>query len=145
MLNWGVIGAGTIARVFCNGMRFSRTGRIAAVASRGRERAEALAGPFAIAGRFGSYEELLADDAIDAVYLSTIHPAHAEWAIKAAEAGKHLLVEKPIGLNHLEAAAIIDAAAAHDVFLPPAAPRRASPASCWPAWTVSASTTPTCG
>ena len=43
MLNWGVIGAGTIARVFCNGMRFSRTGRIAAVASRSRARAEALA------------------------------------------------------------------------------------------------------
>ena len=117
MLNWGVIGAGTIARVFCNGMRFSRTGRIAAVASRSRERADALAGPFAIGKRFDRYEDLLADDEIDAVYLSTIHPAHAEWAIKAAEAGKHLLVEKPIGMNHLETAAMIDAAAAHDVFL----------------------------
>lgn len=117
MLNWGVIGAGAIARVFCNGMRFSRTGRIAAVASRSLERAEALADPFAIAGRFDRYDALLADDEIDAVYLSTIHPAHAEWAIKAAEAGKHLLVEKPIGMNHLEAAAMIDAAAAHDVFL----------------------------
>ena len=117
MLNWGVIGAGVIARVFCNGMRFSRTGRIAAVASRSRERADALADPFAIAGRFDRYEALLADDEIDAVYLSTIHPAHAEWAIKAAEAGKHLLVEKPIGMNHLEAAAMIDAAATHDVFL----------------------------
>ena len=117
MLNWGVIGAGTIARVFCNGMRFSNSGRIAAVASRSRERAEALAEPFAIPKRFDSYEALLADDEIDAVYVSTIHPAHAEWTIKAAEAGKHLLVEKPIGMNHLEAAAMIDAAAAHDVFL----------------------------
>ena len=117
MLNWGVIGAGTIARVFCNGMRFSRSGRIAAVASRSRERADACADPFGIDKRFGSYEALLADDEIDAVYVSTIHPAHAEWAIKAAEAGKHLLVEKPIGMNHLEAAAMIDAAAAHDVFL----------------------------
>ena len=117
MLNWGVIGAGTIARVFCNGMRFSNSGRIAAVASRSRERAEALAEPFAIPKRFDRYEALLADDEIDAVYVSTIHPAHAEWTIKAAEAGKHLLVEKPIGMNHLEAAAMIDAAAAHDVFL----------------------------
>ena len=117
MLNWGVIGAGTIARVFCNGMRFSNSGRIAAVASRSRERANALADPFAISKRFDSYETLLADDEIDAVYVSTIHPAHAEWAIKAAEAGKHLLVEKPIGMNHLEAAAMIDAAEAHDVFL----------------------------
>ena len=117
MLNWGVIGAGTIARVFCNAMRFSRTGRIAAVASRSRDRADALADLFSIGGRYDRYEELLADDGIDAVYLSTIHPAHAEWAIKAAEAGKHLLVEKPIAMNHLEAAAMIDAAAAHDVFL----------------------------
>ena len=117
MLNWGVIGAGTIARVFCNGMRFSRTGRIAAVASRSRERADSLADPFAIAKRFDDYDALLADDEIDAVYLSTIHPAHAAWAVKAAEAGKHLLVEKPIGMNHLEAAAMIDSAAAHDVFL----------------------------
>ena len=117
MLNWGVIGAGTIARVFCNGMRFSQTGRIAAVASRSRERADACAAPFGIAKRFDDYAALLADDEIDAVYLSTIHPAHAEWAIKAAEAGKHLLVEKPIGMNHLEAAAMIDAAATHDVFL----------------------------
>ena len=117
MLHWGVIGAGTIARVFCNGMRFSRSGRIAAVASRGRERADALADPFGVAKRYDDYDALLADDEIDAVYVSTIHPAHAEWAIKAAEAGKHLLVEKPIGMNHLEAAAMIDAAATHDVFL----------------------------
>ncbi len=117
MLNWGVIGAGTIARVFCNGVRFSGSGRIAAVASRSRERADTLADLFAIPKRFDNYEELLADDEVDAVYVSTIHPAHAEWAIKAAEAGKHLLVEKPIGMNHLEAAAMIDAAAAHDVFL----------------------------
>lgn len=81
MLNWGVIGAGTIARVFCNGMRFSRTGRIAAVASRSLMRGEALADPFAIEGRFDSYDALLADDRIDAVYLCPIHPAHAEWAI----------------------------------------------------------------
>ena len=117
MVQWGVIGAGTIARVFCNGMRFSKSGRIAALASRSRERAAALADPFAIPKRFDDYEALLADPEIDAVYVSTIHPAHAEWAIKAAEAGKHLLVEKPLGMNHLEAAAMIDAAAAHDVFL----------------------------
>ena len=117
MLNWGVIGAGAIARVFCNGMRFSKSGRIAAVASRSRAPADALAGPFGVAKRYGDYAALLADDAIDAIYLSTIHPAHAEWAIRAAEAGKHLLVEKPIGMNHPEAGAMIDAAAAHDVFL----------------------------
>ena len=54
---------------------------------------------------------------IDAVYIATPHPQHAEWAIKAAEAGKHVLCEKPIGMNAVEAAVIIDTARRHDVFL----------------------------
>ena len=117
MLNWGILGPGGIARVFCNGMRFSKTGRIAAVASRSKERADRLATAFSIPKQYEGYEPLLADDEIDAVYVCTIHPAHAEWVIKAAEAGKHILVEKPIGINHMQAAAMIDAAAANDVFL----------------------------
>jgi len=96
MLNWGVIGAGGIARVFCNGMRFSKTGRITAVASRSKERGENLAADFSIPKQYTNYESLLTDGEIDAVYISTIHPAHAEWVIKAASAGKHILVEKPI-------------------------------------------------
>ena len=87
MVQWGVIGAGTIARVFCNGMRFSKSGRIAALASRSRERAAALADPFAIPKRFDDYEALLADPEVDAVYVSTIHPAHAEWAPGASTCG----------------------------------------------------------
>jgi predicted dehydrogenase len=117
MLNWGVIGAGGIARVFCNGMRFSKTGQIAAIASRSKDRADALADLFSVAKRYEGYEPLLADGEIDAVYVSTIHPAHKEWVIKAAEAGKHILVEKPIGMNYGEAAAMVEAADEHDVFL----------------------------
>lgn len=117
MLNWGTIGAGGIARVFCNGMRFSKTGQMAAVASRSKERADRLANAFAIPKRYEGYEPLLADEEIDVVYVCTIHPAHAECVIKAAEAGKHILVEKPIGMNRVEAAAMIDAARANDVFL----------------------------
>ena len=117
MLNWGVIGAGGIARVFCNGIRFSKTGQIAAVASRSEARADELATAFSIPKQYTDYESLLADDEIDAVYICTIHPAHAEWAIKAAKAGKHILVEKPIGMNTLEAEAMIEAARANDVFL----------------------------
>jgi predicted dehydrogenase len=117
MINWGILGAGGIARVFCNGLRFSKTGRVAAVASQTPSKLQALADDFSIPKRYSSYEAMLQDPEIDVVYLSTIHPLHAEWAIKAAEAGKHLLVEKPIGMNYAEAAAMIDAAAKHDVFL----------------------------
>jgi predicted dehydrogenase len=117
MLNWGILGAGGIARVFVNALRFSKTGRAAAVASQTPSKLQSLADDFSIPKRYATYEALLQDPEIDAIYLSTIHPLHAEWAIKAAEAGKHLLVEKPIGMNAAEAQAMIDAAAQHDVFL----------------------------
>ena len=99
MLNWGLIGAGGIARVFANGMRFSKTGRIVAVASQTAGKAEQLAGDFGIPKAYSSYEALLADAEVQAVYISTIHPFHAACAIQAAEAGKHILVEKPIAMN----------------------------------------------
>ena len=99
MTNWGIIGAGGIARVFANGVRFSRTGRVVAIASRTPGRGKSLAEDFSIPRLFGSYEELLADKEVDAVYVSLIHPHHAEWAIKAARAGKHVLVEKPLAMN----------------------------------------------
>lgn len=117
MLQWGILGAGGIARVFANALRFSKTGRAAAVASQTPEKLNSLADDFSIPKRYSTYEAMLADPEIDAVYISTIHPLHAEWAIKGAAAGKHLLVEKPIGMNYAEAAAMIDAAAKHDVFL----------------------------
>jgi predicted dehydrogenase len=117
MLNWGIIGAGEIARVFANGMRFSKTGRVAAVASQTEDRRDALANDFSISRRYSSYEALLADKEVEAVYVSVIHPFHAEWTIKAARAGKHILVEKPIAMNYAEASAMIEAARANDVFL----------------------------
>lgn len=117
VINWGVIGLGHIARVFCNALRFSRSGRAAAVASRDVARARRFAELFSIPTVHDSYEALLADDSIHAVYIATIHPAHLDWVMKAAKAGKHILVEKPLGLNHREVAAMIDAARAHDVFL----------------------------
>ena len=117
MLNWGIIGAGGIAYVFCNGLRFSKTGQVVAVASYSQSRATKLANDFGIPRQHASYEALLADEGVEAVYISTIHPFHAEWGIKAAKAGKHLLVEKPIGMTAAEAEAMIEAARANDVFL----------------------------
>jgi predicted dehydrogenase len=117
MLNWGLIGAGGIARVFANGMRFSKTGRVTAVASQSPGKADRLADAFSIPKRYAGYDALLADTEVEAVYISTIHPFHAECAIRAAQAGKHILVEKPIAMNTREAQAMVDAARANDVFL----------------------------
>lgn len=117
MLNWGVMGAGGIAYVFCNGMRFTDTGQILAVASRTQSRRDRLASDFGIPRQYNDYADLLTDDNIDAVYIATIHPLHAEWAVKCAEAGKHLLVEKPISMNRAETEAMVNAARENDVFL----------------------------
>ena len=117
MLNWGVMGAGGIAYVFCNAMRFTDTGQILAVASRTKSRADRLVNDFGISRQYNSYEALLEDSEIDVVYIATIHPLHEEWAIKCAEAGKHILVEKPISMNYAQAAAMIEAARENDVFL----------------------------
>ena len=93
MLNWGIIGAGGIAYVFCNAMRFSKTGQLVAVASRDESRANKFATDFTIPRQYTSYEALLADEGVDAVYISTIHPHHAEWVIKAAADSNTLKVE----------------------------------------------------
>jgi predicted dehydrogenase len=116
-LAWGIVGTGEIARTFAKGLAGSRTGRLVAVGSRSRESAEKFGERFNLARRYASYEALLADPDVRAVYISTPHPVHAEWAIRAAEAGKHILCEKPIGVNYAEAMAIVEAARRHDVFL----------------------------
>src|SRR5688572_14397399 len=116
-LRWGILGTGAIARTFAEGVRRSRTGALVAVASRSRESADAFARDRGVRRAHGCYESLLTDGDVDVVYVATPHPFHAEWAVRAVEAGKHVLVEKPIGLNHAEAMRVIEAAVAHDVFL----------------------------
>ncbi len=116
-LAWGIIGTGAIAGTFARGLTGSRTGRLVAVGSRGQVSADRFGKGFNVPRRYGSYEELLADKEVQAVYIATPHPMHAEWATRAAEAGKHVLCEKPIGLNHAEAMAIVEAARRSDVFL----------------------------
>ena len=116
-LGWGIIGTGAIAHTFAKGLSGSKKCELIAVGSRTRESAEKFAGEFKIRKAYGSYEELLADKDVEAVYISTPHPMHSEWAIKAAKAKKHILCEKPIGINYPEALAIIEAAHENDVFL----------------------------
>ncbi len=116
-LAWGILGTGSIAGVFARGVRGSRTGTLAAVGSRTGDSAERFGRDYDVPNRHGSYEALLADPTVQAVYIATPHPLHAEWAIRAAEAGKHILCEKPLTLNAAQAMAVVEAARRHDVFL----------------------------
>ena len=116
-LSWGVIGTGLIAGIFANGVKQSQTGTLVAVGSRSQTAADTFGETWRIPHRYSRYEDVLADQSVQAVYLALPHPFHAEWAIKTAEAGKHVLCEKPIALNHAEAMAIVEAAQRHDVFL----------------------------
>jgi predicted dehydrogenase/aryl-alcohol dehydrogenase-like predicted oxidoreductase len=109
-LNWGLLGAGAIARAFAKGLSQSDTGIAYAVASRAKDKSDAFAKEHGVTKSYGSYEEMLADPAVHAVYVSTPHPLHAEWAIKVLNAGKHVLVEKPFALNQWQTLAIMEAA-----------------------------------
>src|SRR5437773_937364 len=115
-LKWGLLGTGAIARKFAKGLLESKTGALVAIGSRSEHSARKFAEDFPAACH-GSYEALLADPNVEVVYISTPHPMHAEWAIKAAAAGKHILCEKPLTMNHAEALAVVEAARRHDVFL----------------------------
>ena len=114
-IRWGIIGPGTIARTFADGIALSRTGRLEAIATRNPDKpglAEAFAGARIVKG----YDALLADPDIDAVYIATPHTGHAEWAIKAIRAGKNVLVEKPIAISAYDADAIFHEAKKAGVF-----------------------------
>ncbi|CAN7498388.1 aldo/keto reductase [Rhizobium rhizogenes] len=104
-IRWGIIGPGTIARTFADGVAHSRGGKLVAIASRNPDK-PGLGDNFPGARIVNGYEALLADKDIDAVYIATPHTGHAEWAIKAIRAGKHVLVEKPIALSAYDAEAI---------------------------------------
>ena len=117
VLRWGILGTGMIAGKFAEELPFSETGRLAAVASRTDEGAQAFAERFGGVRAYGDYGSLLADPEVDAVYISTPHPFHAEWARAAARAGKHILCEKPLAMTCDESMAVVDAARRAGVFL----------------------------
>lgn len=108
-IRWGILGPGSIARAFAAGVAHSRTGKVVALGARNPDRPQ-YAEQFPGARVLDGYDALLADPEVEAIYISTPHPQHAEWAIKAAEAGKHVLVEKPLALSAYEADAVFHAA-----------------------------------
>lgn len=116
-IRWGILGTGAIAKTFATELPHSRSGVLHAVGSRTEESAARFAGAFGVSRTHGSYASLLADSEVDAVYISTPHPDHAALAIAAAEAGKHILCEKPLAMNHAEAMTVVEAARRHGVLL----------------------------
>ncbi len=113
VIRWGIIGPGAIAHNFADGLAESASGRLVAVAGRDATRRDAFGDRYALdpAMRFPDAAALAASDAVDAIYIATPHPAHAQLSVMALRAGKAVLCEKPAGLNAAEAIAVTEVAA----------------------------------
>lgn len=117
-LRWGILGTASIAlRRLIPALRRSRTGTLVAIASRDAARARESAARLAIPRAHGSYEALLADPEVDAVYIPLPNTLHRPWTERAAAAGKHVLCEKPLGVDAADAAAAVAACARAGVVL----------------------------
>ena len=109
-LRWGILGPGRIAPRLVRAVVGCTRGELVAVASRDLDRAAAFAATHGVAQAFGSYDALLATSDIDVVYIALPNHLHAEWTIRALEAGKHVLCEKPLALTVDDVDAIAAAA-----------------------------------
>jgi predicted dehydrogenase len=110
VLNWGILCTSLVGRLaVLPAIQHSRNGRLAAVASRSLDRARQEAEQFSIPRAYGSYAALLADPEVEAVYVPLPNSLHLEWVLRAAEAGKHVLCEKPLALNATEVETMIAA------------------------------------
>ena len=108
-LRWGVLGVARIAtRKVIPAMRQGRWSEIHAIGSRDAAKAREAATTLGVAKAYGSYEEVIADPDVDAVYIPLPNHLHVEWTTRAAEAGKHVLCEKPIGLTAADAARLVE-------------------------------------
>ncbi|MEI6323620.1 MAG: Gfo/Idh/MocA family oxidoreductase [bacterium] len=115
-LRWGILSTGKIAHRFARALNTSLTGKLVAVASRSEEMARAFANQHGAPHAHGDYTSLLANPEVDAIYIATPHPMHLEWVLKCAAAGKHILCEKPAGMNRAEVEAMIAAAKTNGIF-----------------------------
>ena len=109
-VKWGIVSTADINRKVIPGAHASAKVELLAVASRNKSRAQAYADEWEIPRAYGSYEDLLADPEIEAVYISLPNTMHVEWSIRALEAGKHVLCEKPFTRHPEEASAAFDVA-----------------------------------
>jgi D-xylose 1-dehydrogenase (NADP+, D-xylono-1,5-lactone-forming) len=103
MTHWGVLGAARINQHVLEGAALAEGASVVAIAARDRDHAQAQADAFGIGTVYGSYEELLGDPEIDAVYIPLPNSLHVPWSVRALEAGKHVLCEKPLARSESEA------------------------------------------
>ena len=109
-VRWGIIGPGNIANNFANGLKESKTGKLFAIASKNDERRDKFKEKYNLDANlcFDSYDKIINSSSIDAIYISTPHTLHAEWTIKAAKKGKHVLCEKPGAVNFKEGKLVLN-------------------------------------
>jgi D-xylose 1-dehydrogenase (NADP+, D-xylono-1,5-lactone-forming) len=116
-LRWGILGTAKINEALITPLRMSPRNELVAVASRSLDKAQNYARNWKITRAYGSYEELLADTEVDVIYNSLPNHLHAEWTIRAAQAKKHVLCEKPIALSTAEVDSIKNAATENKVVI----------------------------
>ena len=115
-IRWGIIGAGGIADTVSHDLGLTTGNVVHAVASRDGARAQAFATKHGAASSYDRYEDLVNDADVDVVYVATTHPSHRAHALLAINAGKPVLIEKPVCLNATQAREVFDAASRHNVF-----------------------------
>jgi predicted dehydrogenase len=117
VFRWGILGPGNIAKKFATGLQALDDAKLVAVGSRSQERADAFADAFDVPTRHASYDALVNDPEVDAIYVATPHPFHKENSILCLEAGKPVLCEKPFAINQRETRDVIEVARREGVFL----------------------------
>ena len=118
-LKWGIIGSGVITHALVKGLAESETGELNAISSRTQESSDKWGEKYKLrkAKCYPSYAAMLADEEINAVYVALMNDRHRELTVQAAEAGKHILCEKPLAMNHAEVLLMLEACRANKVFL----------------------------
>ncbi|MDN3683021.1 Gfo/Idh/MocA family oxidoreductase [Vibrio tapetis subsp. quintayensis] len=114
---WGIIAPGRIAHRFAQAFESITDGTLCAVASRNPQRTNEFANQYNIPKRYHSYQDLLTDDSIDAVYIANPHRYHCDIASKAIQAGKSVLCEKPLTVNRAQSEYLFELASKHQVFI----------------------------
>lgn len=117
IIKWGIIGLGTISRKFATGLQSAANAEIYAVASRSQDKADAFGDEFGAQKKYSSYEALVNDAAVDAVYIGTPHTFHKPNTLLCLNAGKHVLCEKPFAVNASEVKEMIALAREKNLFL----------------------------
>jgi len=116
-INWGIVGSGKIANKFARDLFLVEGGQLVAVASRSLEKAKIFAEAHKVESYYDDYQSLYDDPQVDIIYIATPHDSHMEYSIKAMDAGKHVLCEKPIGVNNAQVQKMVEASNRNQVFL----------------------------